>query len=448
MSALAMPLALTEDSSSCTEDDGLYFDDDALPQEKVYSPSDSYLPTLSAATQVNANAIAALAKSEGDLKTGIVAESGSKHFDRHNRLHKERPLRVTSIMEALKNSPDDLAARCRMLGNTASELAQTFLQDDEDYLRVHLPGYIQRLNKLSGCSCGEKLDGEAHQYKSIFLTKDSTTQAKKAAASLCSLVSDVVRGDLDNGFAVIRPPGHHAEPGLAGGYCLINNIAVAAAYARVKHALPKILIVDWDVHHGNGTQSIFLEDPNVLYFSVHRWQGGNFFPFLSNGGPTNVGKGEGEGFNVNVGWSRKEMGDEEYFAVWERLLMPIAREFNPDLVLVSAGFDAAASDMGECNVTPEAFGHLTRSLQSLANGRVVCTLEGGYVRSVLGKCVQSVVGSLLDRKSPEIYKTIEEEAERQRDGSDILECIDPIAAKDICLTIEAHRPYWKCLRQS
>lgn len=274
------------------------------------------------------------------------------------------------------------------------------------------------------------------------------TEAKKAAASLCTLVSDVVNGKLDNGFAVIRPPGHHAEPGLAGGYCLINNVAVATAYARAKLGVKKVLIVDWDVHHGNGTQSIFIKDPNVLYFSVHRWHGGNFFPFLRNGGPSNVGQGDGEGFNVNVGWSRKGMSDDEYFAVWERLLMPIAREFKPDLVMVSAGFDAAAGDSGECEVSAQGFGFLTRSLMSLANGRVVCSLEGGYVRSILGKCVKNVVTALLDRASPKVYKVAEDEAERERGGADVLECIDPTAAKNIRSTIAAHREYWKCLRES
>jgi acetoin utilization deacetylase AcuC-like enzyme len=278
------------------------------------------------------------------------------------------------------------------------------------------------------------------------LTQDSVTEAKKAAASLCTLVSDVVKGDLDNGFAVIRPPGHHAEPGLAGGYCLINNVAVAAAYARAKLDVKKVLIVDWDIHHGNGTQSIFINDPNVLYFSVHRWQGGKFYPFLQNGGPKNVGLGEAKGFNVNVGWSRKGMSDDEYFAVWERVLMPIAREFKPDLVLVSAGFDGAEGDQGECNVTPTAFGHMTRSLMSLANGRVVCTLEGGYVRSILGKCVEKVVTALLDPTSPTVYTAEEDEAERERDGADVLDCIDPAAAKDIRSTIEAHQSYWKCFR--
>jgi len=303
-----------------------------------------------------------------------------------------------------------------------------------------------RLDKLANCNCCDQLDLEAQQYNSIYLTGDSIKEAKKAATSLCTLVSDVVDGNLDNGFAVIRPPGHHAEPAVAGGYCLLNNIAIAASYARAKLNIEKVLIVDWDVHHGNGTQSIFLDDPNVLYFSVHRWHGGNFFPFLQNGGPTNIGKENGTGYNVNVGWTRKGMGDEEYFAVWERLLMPIANEFNPDLILVSAGFDAAEGDLGECNVTPECFGSLTQSLMSLANGRVVCSLEGGYVRSILGKCVKSVVSALLDPESPRIAKMEEEEAARERNSEEILDCIDPTAAKNIRATIAAHQPYWQCLR--
>lgn len=255
-----------------------------------------------------------------------------------------------------------------------------------------------------------------------------------------------MQGDLDNGFAVIRPPGHHAEPGMAGGYCIINNIAVAAAYAREKLGVGKILIVDWDVHLGNGTQSMFLKDPTVMYFSVHRWHGGNFFPFLSNGGPTNVGTGLGEGFNMNIGWSRKGMGDEEYLAVWECLLMPVAEEFQPELILVSAGFDAAEGDMGECNVTPECYGRLTRSLMTL-NTPIVCTLEGGYARCILGKCVENVMASLINSDSPKESKLEDDKDKRERGDKNVLDLIDPTAAKNIKSTIAAHKSYWSCLRE-
>ena len=220
-------------------------------------------------------------------------------------------------------------------------------------------------------------------------------------------------------------------------------MAVAASYARAKLGVGKVLIVDFDVHHGQGTQKIFFQDPSVFYFSVHRWHWGNYYPFLQSGGPTAVGTGPGTGYNVNVGWTRKGMGDEEYFAVWERLLMPMAHEFQPNLILVSSGFDGAAGDMGECDVSPECFGLLTGALMSL--GSVVCALEGGYVRSVLQACVKHVVQSLVDPQSPRKYKECEQQASDDRQGLDILDTIEPSAAKCIQATIQAHAPYWKCL---
>lgn len=280
---------------------------------------------------------------------------------------------------------------------------------------------------------------EAGQYQSMYLTADSLQEAEKASRSLCLMVASVIRGELRNGFAVIRPPGHHAQGGMAGGYCLINHVAVAASYAHSKLGVPKILIVDWDVHHGNGTQEIFYDSPNILYISVHRWDVSNFFPFLATAGPTHVGKHQGIGYNVNVGWSRKGMGDAEYLAAWNHLVMPLAREFNPDLVLVSAGFDAAQGDMGECDVTPRCFGQMTQMLMTLANGRVVCTLEGGYKRSVLTNCVLSVLHSLTGMSEAARAKQDDESRSSWDDiDESAIRCID--AAK------EALRPFWKCLQ--
>lgn len=437
----------TEGSSDSTdgffiEDEEEFVKNDVLLQTKTnFFFSGTTLIEPSEATEA-VEPIKPVQEETGDLQTGLVFEAGAQHYDRHNRFHKERPLRVTSVMEHLTQSK--LQDRCQFLSNESSESSpeKVFLED-EDYLRVHLPGYMQRLDKLSNCTCCDRLDREAEQFKSIYFTPDSVKEAKKAATSLCRLVSQVIRGDLDNGFALIRPPGHHAEPGLAGGYCVINNVAVAAAYAREKMGVRKVLIVDWDVHHGNGTQNIFINDPDVLYFSVHRE---NFFPFLPNSGASNVGLNKGAGYNVNVGWSRKGMGDDEYLAVWETILMPIAREYQPDLVMVSAGFDAALGDMGDCHVTPECFGRLTRSLMTLADGKVVCALEGGYVRSVLGKCVESVISNLLDRKSCEISEKEAKQDQSDRDGDDILSSIDATAAKNIRSTMAAHQPFWTCFQ--
>ena len=424
-----------------------------------------------------------------DNATGVIFESSDGHFDKKNRLHKERPLRITSIKEYLTR-PDSLhniAQRCKIFGDAnvvykcegmhekmiATEVDQ-FL-DDEDYLRVHLAGYMQRLNCLSGCSCTDRLDREAEQYQSIYFAPGTVSAAKNAASSPCRLVSDVVGGKLDNAFAVIRPPGHHASPSLAGGYCYINNVAVAAAYAREKLGVAKTLIVDWDVHHGNGTQSIFLNDPDVLYFSVHRYHNGNYFPFLGgNGGPGTVGTGEGAGFNINVGWNQKNMGDEEYYAVWSRVLLPVVKEWRPDLILISAGFDSAFGDMGECSVSPTCFANLTRQLMPFAGGRIVCTLEGGYVRSVLGKCCEAVILSLLEGKSTSNNEgscksigmcgattdddgSIDEDEEKKVDsdgtneeGNAANKCknINPSADKSIRCTIASHASYWKCFAEA
>ena len=170
-----------------------------------------------------------------------------------------------------------------------------------------------------------------------------------------------------------------------------------------------MLIVDWDVHHGNGIQHIFESDPNVMYFSVHRYDEGFFFPATdtglgSEGTPSSVGMGEGRGTTINIGWNTNEHskpGDSEYLAAWRDVLMPVAREFDPDLVIVAAGFDAAEGDpLGECHVTPECFGVLTRDLMTLANGKVVLALEGGYSLSATAASVASCMEALLGVQSP------------------------------------------------
>ena len=433
-----------DESLSSEDDEGFFIDEE---------PTTTSASTMDIAgdknTQVNLPT---------DLRTGIIFEGGELHFDSKNRFHKERPARIQAIRQVLmerssskdkNNQQPTLLSRCHELcfsndtvGQDKQSTAMDFL-NDEDYLRVHLPGYLQRLDRISSCTCCETLEREASQFKSIYFTSDSYNQAKQAAASLCQLMEEVVQGRLDNGFGIIRPPGHHAEPGMAGGYCILNNVAIAAAYARDRLGLERILIVDWDIHHGNGTQQIFLDDPHVLYFSVHRWQGGNFFPFLPASGPTTVGVGKGVGKTVNVGWSQKGMGDNEYYAVWDHVLLPLANEFQPELVLVSAGFDGAEGDMGECYVTPECFGNLMRSLKGLADGKIVAALEGGYVRSVLGNCVASVITAMLESTT---QSRSHQGQEAYKKAPIPLENIDRFAAKNIQTTMDIHKKYWSCFQ--
>jgi acetoin utilization deacetylase AcuC-like enzyme len=214
-------------------------------------------------------------------------------------------------------------------------------------------------------------------------------------------VDAVMRGEAGSAFALVRPPGHHAERARAMGFCFFNTVAVAAAHARERHGCGRVLIVDWDVHHGNGTQHIFERDPGVLFVSTHQYP---FYP--GTGGPGEIGEGEGRGFTVNVPLPAG-CGDGDYAAVFEGLIEPIAAEFGPELVLVSAGFDAARGDpLGEMLVSPEGFafmcGVCRRIAERFAGGKVVLVLEGGYEPAALAGNVRACVEVLAGREAPKI----------------------------------------------
>ncbi|KAF4073636.1 hypothetical protein AMELA_G00245620 [Ameiurus melas] len=227
----------------------------------------------------------------------------------------------------------------------------------------------------------------------------SSGAVRMAVGCVIELAFKVAAGELKNGFAVVRPPGHHAEESTAMGFCFFNSVAVTAKLLQQKLGVAKILIVDWDIHHGNGTQQAFYNDPNVLYVSLHRYDDGNFFP--GSGAPEEVGVGPGVGFNVNIAWTGgvdPPMGDVEYLTAFRTVVMPIANEFSPDVVLVSAGFDAVEghqSPLGGYNVTAKCFGHLTKQLMKLAGGRVVLVLEGGHDLTAICDASESCVAALL-----------------------------------------------------
>ncbi|EFN68742.1 Histone deacetylase 4 [Camponotus floridanus] len=229
--------------------------------------------------------------------------------------------------------------------------------------------------------------------------------ARMAVGCVVELAFKTALGDIKNGFAVVRPPGHHAETNQAMGFCFFNSVAIATRLLQQKLDVRKILILDWDVHHGNGTQQMFYDDPRVLYLSIHRHDDGNFFP--GTGGPTECGAGEGLGYNVNVAWSgglNPPMGDAEYLAAFRTIVMPIAKEYDPDLVIVSAGFDAAVghpAPLGGYKVSPACFGKMTQQLLNLADGKVVLALEGGYDLAAICDSAQECVRALLgDEPSP------------------------------------------------
>ncbi|XP_025324517.1 histone deacetylase 6 isoform X3 [Canis lupus familiaris] len=356
-------------------------------------------------------------------RTGLVYDQRMMgHYNLWDNHHPEMPQRVFRIMRRLEEL--GLAGRCLTLPTRPAT--------DAELLTCHSAEYVGRLRATEKMKTRE-LHREGSNFDSIYICPSTFACAQLATGSVCRLVEAVLAREVLNGTAVVRPPGHHAERDAACGFCFFNSVAVAARHAQAisGHAL-RILIVDWDVHHGNGTQHIFEEDPSVLYISLHRYDHGTFFPMGDEGASSQVGQAAGTGFTVNVAWNGPRVGDADYLAAWHRLVLPIAYEFNPELVLVSAGFDAARGDpLGGCQVSPEGYAHLTHLLMGLANGRVVLILEGGYnltsISESMAACTRSLLGDpppLLTLSRPPLSG----------------------ALASITETIQVHRRYWRSLR--
>jgi acetoin utilization deacetylase AcuC-like enzyme len=273
--------------------------------------------------------------------------------------HPERPARLEAVRDALE------AAAIRERGAHVTARPAT----DEELHRVHTAGYLAQLRKDVPGKQGW-LDPDTYFSPG---TWDATLAAAGGAAQLATAV---LAGEYERGLAVVRPPGHHATPDKAMGFCLVNNVAVAAAAARAAGAA-RVAIVDWDVHHGNGTQDIFWDDPTVLFTSVHQYP---FYP--GTGSPSEIGGPKARGSTVNIGLPAGS-GDAEYAAVFDRVLIPAVASFKPDLILISAGFDSFEDDpLAGMRVTRAGFAAMAARLRRLADatcgGRLVATLEGGY----------------------------------------------------------------------
>eukprot|EP01044_Picomonas_judraskeda_P012483 COSAG03_NODE_1789_length_3521_cov_2.148743_2_plen_640_part_00 len=333
-------------------------------------------------------------------------------------VHPERPDRLRAIRQHLEAR--GLWQRCDAMPAREATAAELEL--------IHTPAHCRTVK----AHCEQAKDFRSDTYA----VAASYEAALLSCGSVVEMAVAVAEGRYRNGYAIVRPPGHHAEPPhalhsaamvappagaeeliAAGrmpwadtccgsmGFCLFNNVAVAARAAqRAVASCNKVLIVDWDVHHGNGTQTAFIDDPSVLYFSPHRFDEGKFYPGGPAGGPEQVGLGAGAGYNVNIGWPHEGMGDAEYAAAWYSVLLPIATQFQPDLVLVSAGFDAADGDpLGGCVISPGGYALLTSLLMGLAGGKVVLALEGGYnLRSISQSSAACVATLLGDPVAPDL----------------------------------------------
>lgn len=267
---------------------------------------------------------------------------------------------------------------------------------------------------------------------SIYLHKLTYDCALLAAGGAIEACRAVVAGNVRNAIAVIRPPGHHAEHDVAGGFCFFNNVCIAARVCQRDYPRDcrKILILDWDVHHGNGIQNAFYDDPNILYISLHVHKNGTFYPFGPKGDHQHCGEGPGLGRNVNIPWADVGMGDGDYLFAFQQVVIPIAAEFDPDLVLVSAGFDAAEGDLlGACHVSPPCYAHMTHMLMSLAKGKVAVCLEGGYNLSSIAKSALAVTRTLMG-EPPDRLLDIEPTA---------------LGVSTVQLVKAEQSRYWKCM---
>lgn len=259
---------------------------------------------------------------------------------------------------------------------------------DEQILRVHTPRLLQRLQRLT------ETGGGAIDQDTV-VRPDSLVAARLAAGAAVAAVDEVVSGNARTAFVVARPPGHHATADRSMGFCLLNSVAIAAAHAR-ESGFGRVAIVDWDVHHGNGTQDIFYERSDVLFASTHRYDGW-FFP--GTGGSGETGRGDGEGFTVNVPLSPGD-GDSTIIGAFEKHILPRLEVFAPDLILMSAGYDAHRDDpLGDLAVTDAGFRALATSVIDVAahhaGGRIIAILEGGYHPESSARCVADKI-ELLD----------------------------------------------------
>ncbi|KAG8910506.1 Histone deacetylase hda1, partial [Tulasnella sp. 417] len=341
--------------------------------------------------------------------------------------HPEQPRRIECIDKKLDE------AGCLEL---MTRLAIRHLRKDEALL-VHSEDHWQKVEAIASMDVEAILSSRAYyDHLSLYVHPKTPEAALLSGGGVIEACLAVARGLVKTSFANVRPPGHHAEPEEHMGFCFFNNVAIAARVVQLETDIKKILILDWfvlacsflcdrrkltkrgfvvknrDVHHGNGTQRAFYDDPSVLYISIHRYDDGNFYPCGPFGSMESCGEGDGLGTSVNIPWPGNGMGDAEYLYAFMRIVMPIAYEFAPELVIISAGFDAAdGDDLGECHVSPAGYAHMTHMLSSLANGKVVVALEGGYNLNSISSSALAVAEILLGNAPPMIpVLTPDEEA--------------------------------------
>lgn len=296
--------------------------------------------------------------------------------------HPERPERVGAVWQHLQTC--DFFSSLKLLRPEPAPL--------EWIEKNHRPAYVESVRAY----CERLAEGDVQLIdgQDTAVCRRSYEIALLAAGGVLRLVDALFGGEARNGFGLLRPPGHHAEPDRSLGFCLFNNVAVGARYAQAKYGVSRVLIVDWDVHHGNGTQSSFEKDPGVFYFSLHQYP---YYPGTGHSWEKGTHEGYGKTLNIPLPGGSS---DWEYFEHFEKNFLPKAREFKPELLFISAGFDAHRDDpLAGMNLTEEVYGRMTAALKELAREtageRIVSVLEGGYNLEALSRSIELHLRTLI-----------------------------------------------------
>jgi acetoin utilization deacetylase AcuC-like enzyme len=320
--------------------------------------------------------------------------------------HPEAAARLRAVGQALsawkQRSPDQI------------EPVEPRLASDEEILSVHTAAHLRAVEAAVE-DAPTRLDADT------FVSAESFNVARLAAGSCIDLATLVAGGELETGFASLRPPGHHAEADRAMGFCLFNSVAIAARSLQQVLGIEKILILDWDVHHGNGSQHSFADDPSVLYMSTHQYP---FYPGTGAAGEAGIDRGRGATVNIPM---PPGCGDSEYLGVLSRLFAPIARDYDPDFILVSCGFDAHHADpLGSMQITAAGFLAMTQIAREVAEtvcgGRIAYFLEGGYSAQGLCEGTDAVLAGMLGAQT-----ALAPDRTEPLEGSNLIQITDQVA---------------------
>lgn len=338
---------------------------------------------------------------------------------------------------------------------------------EEDILRVHTKEYLDKIKSISENSQNKNITNHNLSEKDSYDNYATFESASLASGGLISISKNILSKKIDHGYAIIRPPGHHADMSTAKGFCIFNSVAIAVKYILDKNPKMKIAILDWDVHHGDGTQAIFYKDDNPLFISIHRHDNGKFYPFKT-GFVKEKGedKTKGLGFNINIPLDTKCIiskgpsciGDAEYINIFEKIVMPCLKEYNPDIIFISCGYDAGENDFSGClRCTPLAYAFMTEKLLSL-NKNLIFALEGGYTLDTIRRCSETTIRTLLGEEIPWKGAMIQNYLEFNNDNIfdldflinnyDKIFRIVPYVALHINKIIDEHKQFWKNLENN